>query len=40
MILELERMVSIYQSNMDEFERTKFELSKYKGKNIILNVQI
>jgi hypothetical protein len=27
-ILELEKMVSIYQSNMDEFERTKNELSK------------
>jgi hypothetical protein len=39
-ILELEKMVSIYQSNMDEFERTKNELSKYKSENIILNVQI
>jgi hypothetical protein len=39
-ILELEKMVSIYQSNMDEFERTKSELSKYKGENVILNVQI
>jgi hypothetical protein len=39
-ILELEKMVSIYQSNMDEFERTKNELSKCKNKNAILNVQI
>jgi hypothetical protein len=39
-ILELEKMISIYQSNMDEFERTKNELSKYKSENIILNVQI
>jgi hypothetical protein len=39
-ILELEKMVSIYQSNMDEFERTKNELSKCKSENIILNVQI
>jgi hypothetical protein len=39
-ILELEKMVSIYQSNMDEFERTKNELSKYKSENAILNVQI
>jgi hypothetical protein len=28
MILEPEKMVIIYQSNMDEFERTKSELSK------------
>jgi hypothetical protein len=28
MILELEKMVIIYQSNMDEFERIKSELSK------------
>jgi hypothetical protein len=40
MILELEKMVSIYQSKMDEFERTTSELSKYKGENVILNVQI
>jgi hypothetical protein len=33
-------MVSIYQSNMDEFERTKNELSKCKSENTILNVQI
>jgi hypothetical protein len=39
-ILELEKMVSIYQSNMDEFERTKNELSKCKSDNAILNVQI
>jgi hypothetical protein len=32
-ILELEKMVSIYQSNMDEFERTKNELSKCKSEN-------
>jgi hypothetical protein len=40
MILELEQMVSIYQSNMGELERIKLVLSKYKGKNVILNVQI
>jgi hypothetical protein len=40
MILELEKMVSIYQSNMDEFEITKNELSKYKSENAILNIQI
>jgi hypothetical protein len=39
-ILEIEKMISIYQSNMGEFERTKSELSKYKGENVILNVQI
>jgi hypothetical protein len=39
-ILELEKMISIYQSNMDEFEITKNELSKCKSENIILNVQI
>jgi hypothetical protein len=39
-ILKLEKIISIYQSNIDEFERTKNELSKYKGKNIILNVRI
>jgi hypothetical protein len=39
-ILELEKMITIYQSNMDEFERTKLKLSKYKGENVILNVQI
>jgi hypothetical protein len=33
-------MVNIYQYKMDEFERTKNELSKYKGENAILNVQI
>jgi hypothetical protein len=38
MIHEIEKMVSIYQSNMDKFERTKSELSKYKGENVILNV--
>jgi hypothetical protein len=37
-ILELEKMVSIYQSNMHEFERTKNELSKCKSENAILNV--
>jgi hypothetical protein len=37
-ILELEKMVSIYQSNMDEFKRIKNELSKYKNENDILNV--
>jgi hypothetical protein len=35
---EIEKMVNIYQSNMDKFERTKSELSKYKGENAILNV--
>jgi hypothetical protein len=39
-IFELEKMVSIYQSNMDEFERTKNELSKCNSENTILNVQI
>jgi hypothetical protein len=39
-ILELEKMVSIYQSNMNELERTKYELSKCKNENVILNVQI
>jgi hypothetical protein len=39
-ILELEKMVSIYQSNMDEFKRTKNELSKCNSENAILNVQI
>jgi hypothetical protein len=39
-ILELEKMVSIYQYNMNEFERTKNELSKCKSENTILNVQI
>jgi hypothetical protein len=33
-------MVNIYQSKMDEFERTKNELSKYNGENVIFNVQI
>jgi hypothetical protein len=33
-------MVSAYQTNMGELERTKLELSKCKSKNIILNVQI
>jgi hypothetical protein len=40
MILEFEKMVSIYQSNMGELERMKNKLSKYKGENAILNVQI
>jgi hypothetical protein len=39
-ILELENMISTYQSNMDEFERTKDELSKCKSENAILNVQV
>jgi hypothetical protein len=33
-------MVSIYQSNKGELERTKNELSICKGENISLNVQI
>jgi hypothetical protein len=39
-ILELDKMVSIYQSNMGEFQRTKNELSKCKSENAILNIQI
>jgi hypothetical protein len=39
-VLELEKIISIYQTNIGEFERIKFKLSKSKGENIILNVQI
>jgi hypothetical protein len=39
-ILELEKMINIYQYDMDGLKRMKFKLSKYKGENIILNVQI
>jgi hypothetical protein len=39
-VLKLKKMINIYQSNMDELERTKLKLSKCKGENIILNVQI
>jgi hypothetical protein len=39
-ILNLEKVISIYLSNMDEFERTKSELLKYNDENTILNVQI
>jgi hypothetical protein len=39
-IIELKKMVNIYQSNMNEFERTKNESSKCKSENVILNVQI
>jgi hypothetical protein len=39
-IIELEKMISIYQSNMDELNRTKNKLLKCKGENAILNVQI
>jgi hypothetical protein len=39
-VLELEKMISIYQTNMGELERIKLELSKCKSENVILNVQI
>jgi hypothetical protein len=38
-ISELEKMISVYQTNMDEFERIKLELSKYNGENNILKVK-
>jgi hypothetical protein len=34
-ILELEKIISIYQSNIGELERTKNELSMCKGENVI-----
>jgi hypothetical protein len=40
-IFGLEKMVRAYQTNMDEFERIKYELFfKCKGENAILKVQI
>jgi hypothetical protein len=37
-ILELEKIINIYQTNMGELKRMKLELSKCKDENPILNV--
>jgi hypothetical protein len=37
-ILELEKIINIYQTNISELKRMKLELSKCKDENPILNV--
>jgi hypothetical protein len=39
-IKELEGIVDHYKTKMDELERAKFELSKYKGENGFLKVKV
>jgi hypothetical protein len=39
-INEFDKMISNYQTKINEFERTKLELSKYKDVNDILKVKV